>query len=64
MMIHAQGYSMRTDDFRYTEWAKWDGRTQRPVWEVRAQTNIGKSQSQCTAREMESVYIVHAVHCD
>ena len=37
---------MRTDDFRYTEWAKWDGRTQRPVWEVRAKTNIGKSQSQ------------------
>jgi iduronate 2-sulfatase len=30
------GYSMRTDDFRYTEWAKWDGKTQRPDWTVLA----------------------------
>ena len=27
---------MRTTEFRYTEWAKWDGKTQRPDWSVLA----------------------------
>lgn len=26
------GYSMRTPEFRYTEWAKWDGKTQTADW--------------------------------
>ena len=26
------GYSMRTREFRYTEWAKWDGKTQTADW--------------------------------
>lgn len=30
------GFSMRTAQFRYTEWAKWDGATQRADWQVLA----------------------------
>ena len=30
------GFSMRTAQFRYTEWAAWDGATQRPNWSVLA----------------------------
>lgn len=26
------GFSMRTDEYRYTEWAQWDGKAQRPNW--------------------------------
>ena len=27
------GYSLRTDTFRYTEWATWNGTSLRPIWE-------------------------------
>lgn len=30
------GYSIRTDRWRYTEWAKWDGKNLRPIWEESA----------------------------
>ena len=30
------GYSLRTADFRFTEWAKWDGSKQLPDWNVLA----------------------------
>jgi len=30
------GYSMRTADWRYTEWAQWDGEGLRPNWDVNA----------------------------
>ena len=26
------GYSMRTAEWRYTEWAQWNGTALRPVW--------------------------------
>jgi hypothetical protein len=57
-MINAQGYSMRTDDFRYTEWAKWDGRTQRPVWGVRAE-----AFPSCTRCIVTEIYLCHACSC-
>jgi len=27
------GYSIRTNQWRYTEWAKWDGKNLKPIWE-------------------------------
>lgn len=30
------GFSIRTSDFRYTEWAAWDGAALRPLWNVSA----------------------------
>lgn len=27
------GYSMRTDEYRYTEWVKWNGTSLKPLWE-------------------------------
>ena len=29
---HTQGYSIRTEQWRYTEWAEWDGAKLKPVW--------------------------------
>eukprot|EP01049_Picozoa_sp_SAG25_P000588 SAG25_NODE_21_length_22373_cov_13.904373_12_plen_91_part_00 len=49
---------MRTDDFRYTEWAKWDGRTQRPVWGVRAE-----AFPSCTRCIVTEIYLCHACSC-
>ena len=31
--IPYMGYSLRTDDYRYTEWASWDGARLRPMWD-------------------------------
>ena len=28
------GYSIRTAQFRYTEWAAWDGHELKPLWNV------------------------------
>merc|ERR1712012_419416 len=30
--IAYMGYSIRTAEWRYTEWAKWDGATLQPDW--------------------------------
>ena len=30
------GFSIRTADFRYTEWAAWDGAALKPLWNVSA----------------------------
>ena len=28
------GYSLRTDQFRYTEWVRWNGSSLAPNWDV------------------------------
>lgn len=33
------GYSIRTQDWRYTEWRKWDGAKLAGVWDASGATN-------------------------
>ena len=53
------GYSMRTDDYRYTEWVKWNGTKLKPEWDkqvgVELYSHVGDTGNDFDAFENENI---------
>jgi hypothetical protein len=61
------GYSVRTEEWRYSEWVKWNGTDMRPEWDAgvgaelydhRAGTDIWNSENENMAAQPQHAQVV------
>merc|ERR1711935_1082078 len=58
------GYSLRTTNWRYTEWAGWNGTTLTPIWTSLAGVELYDHRNETANNDFDATENVNLAHVD